>query len=306
MLKVSASPHITSSMTTQKVMLYVIIALLPSLVTGIVMFGIKALILTLVCIAGSVAMEGLCRIIMKREQTITDLSAAVTGMLLAMNLPPELPLWQALIGCFVAVVIAKQLFGGLGQNFANPAILGRIVLMLSFTSNMTSWTATKFMEGDAVTGATPLVSENASYTDLLIGNTKGCIGEVCAIGLIIGGFFLIFTKIISPAAPIAFIGSVAVLELIVGNDPLYHILSGGLLLGAFFMATDYVTTPITAKGKFIFGLGCGIITFIIREYGGYPEGVSFSILLMNILTPYIDAFTAPKIIGAVKPEKEVK
>ena len=302
MLKVSASPHITSSMTTQKVMLYVIIALLPSLVTGIVMFGIKALILTLVCIAGSVAMEGLCRIIMKREQTITDLSAAVTGMLLAMNLPPELPLWQALIGCFVAVVIAKQLFGGLGQNFANPAILGRIVLMLSFTSNMTSWTATKFMEGDAVTGATPLVSENASYTDLLIGNTKGCIGEVCAIGLIIGGLFLIFTKIISPAAPIAFIGSVAVLELIVGNDPLYHILSGGLLLGAFFMATDYVTTPITAKGKFIFGLGCGIITFIIREYGGYPEGVSFSILLMNILTPYI----APKIIGAVKPEKEVK
>lgn len=306
MLKVSASPHITSSMTTQKVMLYVIIALLPSLVTGIVMFGIKALILTLVCIAGSVAMEGLCRIIMKREQTITDLSAAVTGMLLAMNLPPELPLWQALIGCFVAVVIAKQLFGGLGQNFANPAILGRIVLMLSFTSNMTSWTATKFMEGDAVTGATPLVSENASYTDLLIGNTKGCIGEVCAIGLIIGGLFLIFTKIISPAAPIAFIGSVAVLELIVGNDPLYHILSGGLLLGAFFMATDYVTTPITAKGKFIFGLGCGIITFIIREYGGYPEGVSFSILLMNILTPYIDVFTAPKIIGAVKPEKEVK
>lgn len=306
MLKVSASPHITSSMTTQKVMLYVIIALLPSLVTGIVMFGIKALILTLVCIAGSVAMEGLCRIIMKREQTITDLSAAVTGMLLAMNLPPELPLWQALIGCFVAVVIAKQLFGGLGQNFANPAILGRIVLMLSFTSNMTSWTATKFMEGDAVTGATPLVSENASYTDLLIGNTKGCIGEVCAIGLIIGGLFLIFTKIISPAAPIAFIGSVAVLELIVGNDPLYHILSGGLLLGAFFMATDYVTTPITAKGKFIFGLGCGIITFIIREYGGYPEGVSFSILLMNILTPYTDAFTAPKIIGAVKPEKEVK
>ena len=285
MLKVSASPHITSSMTTQKVMLYVIIALLPSLVTGIVMFGIKALILTLVCIAGSVAMEGLCRIIMKREQTITDLSAAVTGMLLAMNLPPELPLWQALIGCFVAVVIAKQLFGGLGQNFANPAILGRIVLMLSFTSNMTSWTATKFMEGDAITGATPLVSENASYTDLLIGNTKGCIGEVCAIGLIIGGLFLIFTKIISPAAPIAFIGSVAVLELIVGNDPLYHILSGGLLLGAFFMATDYVTTPITAKGKFIFGLGCGIITFIIREYGGYPEGVSFSILLMNILTP---------------------
>ena len=177
MLKVSASPHITSSMTTQKVMLYVIIALLPSLVTGIVMFGIKALILTLVCIAGSVAMEGLCRIIMKREQTITDLSAAVTGMLLAMNLPPELPLWQALIGCFVAVVIAKQLFGGLGQNFANPAILGRIVLMLSFTSNMTSWTATKFMEGVALSVVKKNeVSDPTTQCDAVTGATLTCNG----------------------------------------------------------------------------------------------------------------------------------
>ena len=307
MLKVSASPHITGNMTTQKIMLLVIIALLPSLLTGIVMFGLKALILSVVCIVGCVAMEAVCRIIMKRQQTAADLSAALTGTLLAMNLPPDLPVWQALIGCFVAIVIVKQLFGGLGQNFANPAIVARIVLMLSFTSNMTTWSATRFMsESDAVTGATPLISGNASYIDLLIGNTKGCIGEVCAIGLIIGGIFLIVAKIISPAAPLAFIGSVAALEFIVGNDPIYHILSGGLLLGAFFMATDYVTTPITAKGKLIFGLGCGIITFVIREYGGYPEGVSFSILLMNIVTPYIDSFTAPKIIGAVKTEKEAK
>ncbi|MBO5383496.1 MAG: RnfABCDGE type electron transport complex subunit D [Ruminococcus sp.] len=307
MLKVSASPHITGNMTTQKIMLLVIIALLPSLLTGIIMFGLKALILSVVCIVGCVAMEAVCRIIMKRQQTVADLSAALTGALLAMNLPPDLPVWQALIGCFVAIVIVKQLFGGLGQNFANPAIVARIVLMLSFTSNMTTWSATRFMsESDAVTGATPLISGNASYIDLLIGNTKGCIGEVCAIGLIIGGIFLIVAKIISPAAPLAFIGSVAALEFIVGNDPIYHILSGGLLLGAFFMATDYVTTPITAKGKLIFGLGCGIITFVIREYGGYPEGVSFSILLMNIVTPYIDSFTAPKIIGAVKTEKEAK
>lgn len=307
MLKVSASPHITGNMTTQKIMLLVIIALLPSLLTGIVMFGLKALILSVVCIVGCVAMEAVCRIIMKRQQTVADLSAALTGTLLAMNLPPDLPVWQALIGCFVAIVIVKQLFGGLGQNFANPAIVARIVLMLSFTSNMTTWSATRFMsESDAITGATPLISGNASYIDLLIGNTKGCIGEVCAIGLIIGGIFLIVAKIISPAAPLAFIGSVAALEFIVGNDPIYHILSGGLLLGAFFMVTDYVTTPITAKGKLIFGLGCGIITFVIREYGGYPEGVSFSILLMNIVTPYIDSFTAPKIIGAVKTEKEAK
>lgn len=307
MLKVSASPHITGNMSTQKIMLLVIIALLPSLITGIVMFGVKALILSVACIAGCVVTEALCRIIMKREQTVSDLSAALTGTILAMNLPPDLPVWQALIGCFVAIAIVKQLFGGLGQNFANPAIVARIVLMLSFTSNMTTWSATRFMtDNDAVTGATPLISGDASYIDLLIGNTKGCIGEVCSLGLIIGGVFLIVTRIISPAAPLAFIGIFAALEFIAGNDPIYQVLSGGLLLCAFFMATDYVTTPITTKGKFIFGLGCGIITFVIREYGGYPEGASFAILLMNIVTPYIDNFTAPKIIGAVKPEKEAK
>lgn len=303
MLKVSASPHITSSLTTQKIMLMVIIALLPSLITGVIMFGLHALILSLICIMSAVAFEGVSRIIMKREQTITDLSAALTGMLLAMNLPPNLPFWEGIIGSFIAVVIVKQLFGGLGQNFANPAIVARIVLMLSFTSDMTSWSATKYMDADAVTGATPLVSGNASYTDLLLGNTKGCIGEVCAAALILGGLFLIFTKIITPSAPFAFIGTVALLTLITGGDVPYQVLSGGLLLGAFFMATDYVTTPITEKGRIIFGVGCGIITFVIRQYGGYPEGVSFSILLMNIVTPYIDRFTAPKVIGALKEGK---
>lgn len=307
MFKVTASPHIRDRMTTQKIMLCVIISLIPALTGGFITFGLRAVIVTLVCTASCVVFEALTRIIMKRPQTVSDLSATVTGILLAMNLPVTIPLWQAVIGSFVAVVIAKQLFGGLGQNFVNPAILARIVLMLSFTADMTSWAVPKYWKYDSaeiVTSATPLVSRDASYIDLLLGNTGGCIGEVCALGLIIGGLLLIFTKIISPVTPLAFIGTVALLELIAGNDPIYHILSGGLLLGAFFMATDYVTTPITAIGKLIFGIGCGIITFVIREFGGYPEGVSFAILLMNIITPYIDNFTATKPIGAVYPKKE--
>lgn len=309
MFKVTASPHIRDNMTTQKIMLFVIISLVPALIGGFITFGLRAFIVTFVCILSSVIFEALTRIIMKRNQSISDLSAAVTGLLLAMNLPVTIPLWEAVIGSFVAVVIAKQLFGGLGQNFVNPAILGRIVLMLSFTADMTTWAVPKYWKensADIVTGATPLVSKNASYIDLFTGNTGGCIGEVCAAGLIIGGLFLIFTKIISPAAPFAFIGTLALLEIIAGNDPVYHILSGGLLLGAFFMATDYVTTPITSKGKLIFGAGCGIITFVIREFGGYPEGVSFSILLMNIITPYIDSFTAKKPLGAIYAKKEAE
>ncbi len=253
-------------------------------------------------------MEGWCRILMKRSQTISDLSAAVTGMLLALNLPVTIPAWQALIGCFVAIVIVKQLFGGLGQNFANPAIVARIVLMLSFTSNMTTWVIPRYWKSDSdvITGATPLVTGTASYRDLLLGNTGGCIGETCAIALIIGGVYLMIRRIISPSTPLAFIGTVALLNLIAGNDVIYQLLSGGLLLGAFFMATDYVTTPITWKGKLVFGIGCGVMTFLIRQFGGYPEGVSFSILLMNILTPYIDRFTMTHPLGAVKPAKEGK
>lgn len=311
MFKVTASPHIRDNMTTQKIMLFVIISLIPALIGGFVTFGFRALAVTVVCVASCIIFEALSRIIMKRSQTVSDLSACVTGILLAMNLPVTIPLWQAVIGSFVAVVIAKQLFGGLGQNFVNPAIFARIVLMLSFTADMTTWVIPRYWNENfddiaTVTSATPLVSNNASYWDLFIGNTGGCIGEVCAVGLIIGGLFLIFTKIISPVTPVAFIGTVAIAELIAGNDPLYHILSGGLLLGAFFMATDYVTTPLTSTGKLIFGIGCGIITFVIRQFGGYPEGVSFSILLMNIITPYIDNFTAKKALGAVYARKEEK
>ena len=322
-LTVSPSPHVKGSMSTQRIMLCVLVSLLPAVIASCIIFGLRALLLILLCMAASACFEGVTRIIMKREQTITDLSAAVTGLLLALNLPVTIPFWQAIIGCFIAIVVVKQLFGGLGQNFANPAIVGRIVLMLSFTTNMTTWaipfyhsvnekmpaSATGSIEiaGNTVfTGPTPLITETASYKDLFLGNVGGCIGETCALALLIGGIYLIIRGIISPVTPVAFIGTVALLNLIAGNDVLYQILSGGLILGAFFMATDYVTTPVTSLGKLIFGIGCGVITFLIRQFGSYPEGVSFSILLMNIVTPYIDAFTMTKPLGAKKIKKEAE
>lgn len=289
-------------------MLNVIAALLPALAVGCYVFGWRALILTCVCVASCILFEFLCRKIMKRSNTIGDLSAVVTGVILAMNLPVTLPIWMAVVGSFVAIVVVKQLFGGLGQNFANPAITARIVLMLSFPTAMTNWAVPFFYKkgADVVTGATPLVSGDASYWDLFMGNVGGCLGETCAFALLLGGLYLAITKTISLAAPVGFIGSLALLTWIFKGDPLYAILSGGVFLGAFFMATDYATTPISTKGKLIFGLGCGIITFVIRQFGSYPEGVSFSILLMNVLTPFIEQGTRAKIFGAKKPEKQDK
>lgn len=284
----------------------VIIALLPSVVASAIYFGFRAILLIAICVATCVLTEFVCRKLMKRNQTISDLSACVTGILLALNLPVTLPIWEAVIGSFVAIAVVKQLFGGIGQNFANPAIVGRIVLMLSFTADMTTWAIPKYYQnsGEVITGATPLVSGDASYLDLFLGNVGGCLGETSALAILIGGLFLIVMKVISPSAPISFIGTVAILTAITGGDVGYQVLAGGLLLGAFFMATDYSTTPITEKGRIIFGIGCGIITFVIRNYGGYPEGVSFSILLMNVLTPYIDRLTMSKPIGAKYPEKK--
>lgn len=283
----------------------VIIALLPSVVASAIYFGFRAILLIAICVATCVLTEFVCRKLMKRNQTISDLSACVTGILLALNLPVTLPIWEAVIGSFVAIAVVKQLFGGIGQNFANPAIVGRIVLMLSFTADMTTWAIPKYYQnsGEVITGATPLVSGDASYLDLFLGNVGGCLGETSALAILIGGLFLIVMKVISPSAPISFIGTVAILTAITGGDVGYQVLAGGLLLGAFFMATDYSTTPITEKGRIIFGIGCGIITFVIRNYGGYPEGVSFSILLMNVLTPYIDRLTMSKPVGAKYPEK---
>lgn len=304
-LIVSPSPHMRSGMTTQKIMLNVIISLCPAVIASGVIFGLRAIFLILVCVATSLVWETLFNIITKKPNTISDLSAVVTGILLAFNLPPSLPFWMAAIGTFVAIVIVKCLFGGLGQNFANPAIVGRIVLMLSFTGAMTNWTLPLALQTtDAVTGATPLVTQNAKYLDLFLGMTGGCLGETCALALIIGGIYLIIRRIISPITPLFFLLTVEVFSVVAGADPLYQILSGGVLLGAIFMATDYVTTPITFWGKVIFGIGCGIITCVIRFYASMAEGVSFSILIMNILTPYIDMITKAKPVGAVYAKKK--
>lgn len=318
-LYVSPSPHRATDMSTTKIMLMVIIALLPAAMAGCVVFGPRAAAVMAVCIVSCVVFEALCRIIMKKEQTISDLSAVVTGLLLGMNLPVTIPFYIAVIGSFIAIVIVKQLFGGIGQNFANPAIAARIVLMLSFAGEMSNWVKPFWYSGavDAETSATPLAAEWLQYAEngvqykmapftlreMFFGETGGCIGETSAAMLIIGGLFLIVTGIISAATPIAYIGSFALLTFLYTGSAVetaYGVLAGGLLIGAFFMATDYATTPVTTKGKIIFGLGCGIITFIIRSFGSYPEGVSFSILLMNLLTPYIDRLTRTVPFGAKK------
>lgn len=311
-LIIEPSPHIRSSWTTQRVMLNVIIALLPALIAAVVIFGIRALTLTVICCTACVLFEWLFCVITKKERTISDLSAVVTGMLLAFNLPVDIPEYMAIIGCFVAIFIVKMLFGGIGQNFANPAITGRIVLMLSFTSYMSSWTAPfAYKDGvDAVVSATPLVAsaeELPSLMDMFLGVRAGCMGETCALALLIGGIYLVARKIITPVAPLSFIGTVALCAFFYGGGDVqymtYQVLSGGLLLGAIFMATDYSTTPLTNYGKLIFGIGCGLLTFLIREFAALPEGVSYSILLMNILTPYIDKITMPRPLGARRVEK---
>lgn len=306
---VSPSPQIRDNISTSKVMTHVLVALCPALAMSAYVFGGRALMLTGFCMITALIWERLCNLIMKRPDSTKDVSALVTGMLLAFNLPVTMPYWQAAIGTFVAIVIVKQLFGGLGQNFANPAIVGRIVLMLAFTGNMTHWVVPFYDPDNIVTGATPLAaahSASADYLDLFLGKVGGCLGEVSAAALLIGGIYLIMMKIISVHTPLAFIGTVFVFSYLCGEDGIYQILAGGVMLGAFFMATDYVTTPVTKTGKVIFGIGCGIITCVIRFFGSYPEGVSFSILLMNILTPYIDMVTKTKPLGAITKKKEAK
>lgn len=296
-LIVSASPHAVSSVDTTKVMGTVLIALIPALAVGVYQFGFQALMQIVVCIIASVVFEWAYNYFMKRTQTVKDLSAVLTGVLIAANIPAGLPYWMSVIGCFVAIVIVKQLFGGIGQNLVNPAVTARIVLFISFATEMTTWPVARGAANaaDAVTGPTALgiLSEGGgelpSNLDLFLGNCGGCIGEVSALALLIGGVFLIWRKIITWHIPVCFLGTVFVLTLLIpGQDPIFHLCAGGLMLGAFFCATDYVTSPIMPKGKIIFGIGCGIITVLIRVYGSYPEGVSFAILLMNILTPHID------------------
>ncbi|MBR5437599.1 MAG: RnfABCDGE type electron transport complex subunit D [Clostridia bacterium] len=322
-LTVSPSPHMRSRETTTGIMLDVIIALIPALGMSVYYFGLRALLLTSVCVISAVAAEYICRKVMKRNNTVGDLSAVVTGLILALNLPSSLPLWMGALGSIIAIVVVKQMFGGIGQNFVNPAMTARIILMVSFPTAMANWVApfAGSWSPDAVTAATPmavlagakggdlsLVADSLpTLKEMLFGAHGGSMGEVCSLALIIGGLYLIAGKKISPIIPFTFIGTVAAVMLIAGKGNIefviYQLLGGGLMLGAFFMATDYATSPINKKGKIIFGIGCGLITSIIRIFGSLPEGVSFSIILMNILVPHIENFTTSKPFGYVKEKK---
>jgi electron transport complex protein RnfD len=313
---VSGTPHVRSKESIQSIMRDVIIALVPASVMGIYYFGVRALILMVAAIVSAVFFEWLYEKLLKKPVTISDLSAVVTGLLLAMNMPASAPVWVAIVGSAFAIIFAKQLFGGLGQNFINPALAGRAFLLASYPTEMTSWTSAGNFGADAVSVATPLaqlkggVMPDASFTDVLVGNIGGCIGETCAIALIIGGIYLIAKHVINWKVPVIYIATVFVLTALIGRDglrvPVYEIFAGGLMLGAFFMATDYASSPVTAKGQVIFALGCGLITTLIRIFGGYPEGVSYSILIMNLTVPLIERFTEPTIFGALPKVKEAK
>jgi electron transport complex protein RnfD len=306
MYTVSSSPHIKSNDSVQGIMRDVIIALIPATIASIYFFGMKALLVTLVSVLSCIAAEALWQKLAHRKSTIGDLSAVVTGLLIAFNLPAAVPLWLPAIGGFFAIIIVKQFFGGIGQNIMNPALAARAFLLASWPVHMTNFTV------DGVSTATALGilkeggGELPSLMNLFIGNVGGCIGETSVIALLIGGAYLLYKRIISWHTPITYIATVFVLTFILGRDglmtgnALYEILAGGLMLGAFFMATDYSTSPMTKKGQLIFGFGCGALTTIIRLYGGYAEGVSYAILLMSLAVPFIDKFTAPRIFGEVK------
>ena len=303
-LIVTAAPHITSTDSTQKIMQRVCLALVPTLLVSVLWYGISALILTAVTVAACVLFEmGYCKLV-GRENPTGDFSAVVTGLLLAFNMPAGLPWWMAVVGSFVAIVVVKQLFGGMGYNFANPAIVGRIAMALGYTGAMTTYVFPN--NGiDALASATPLAAELGaeSYVTLLLGNHGGVLGETCAITILLGGLYLIWTKVISPVIPVTYLATAAVLSVCFGMDPIYQLLSGGLMLGAFFMATDYVTSPTTDKGKVVFGIGLGLITMLIRRFGTMNEGVSFAILLMNLVVPYIDVLTRQDKLGIAKVKK---
>ena len=305
MLHLSVSPHVHCGRSTSTIMRDVLIALAPATIAGVAIFGLSSLLILITCVASCVIFEALFNKIVKKEQTIGDLSAVVTGLLLGLNLPTGLPIWQCVIGSLFAIVVVKCLFGGIGCNPVNPAITARVFMLVSFSAAMSvAGTPTGV---DAVAGATPLVElaagKEIDIKTLLLGTHGGTIGETCAIALIIGFLYLIVRNVITWHIPVSFIGSVFVLSLLVEGDAmkaLSMVLSGGLLLGAIFMATDYVTSPATPVGKIIFGLGAGLLTFLIRYYGSYPEGVSFAILLMNIISPYIEKATAHKVFGGKK------
>jgi len=321
---VSSSPHAHGGSSVKRIMLDVIIALIPALLVSFWRYGFDSVRLVAVCVVASVALEAGCRKLMGREQTIGDLSAVLTGILLAFNLPPDFVSWKAVIGCVFAIVIAKQIFGGIGYNPFNPALIGRVALLAAFAADMTQWTEwtipTPAVGVDAITTSTPLgyvqeqlsrgmqipfVVDAKTTWDFAIGRINGCLGEGSAIALILGGIYMLWRRVITWHIPVAFISTVVIfsgaLYLInpaANLPPHFHIFSGGLMLGAIFMATDMVTSPVTRKGQFVFGIGCGCLTMIIRKWGAMPEGVSFAILLMNSVSPLINRATRPRKFGA--------
>ena len=305
-LILSSSPHIHTRDSSRRIMLDVIIALLPAAIAGVIIFGAKALGVIAACVITAVVSEALFNLIVHKQQTVGDLSAVVTGLLLALNLSTNVAIWQCVVGTVFAIVVVKCLFGGLGKNFANPAITGRVFMLLAFSSVAGG---AKPAVVELVSSATPLEllaqgSENApSLMELFLGLHGGAIGETCCLALLLGFAWLLFRRVIKWHVPVIFIGTVFVLYLVFTGSfqmALAEILAGGLFIGAIFMATDYVTSPITLKGKMVFALGCGLVTFVIRYFCAYPEGVSFSILAMNILTPYIEKFTANTPLGGSK------
>ncbi len=323
----TSNPHIRGSETTRSIMLDVIIAMLPALAFAIFNFGVRALTLTAVSVVACVFWEWLYRKVMHKPQSISDLSCVVTGMLLAFVCPVQMPYWMIVIGDFFAIIVVKQLFGGIGKNFLNPALAGRAVLLASYAGTMTSWVdpavnkaAIIGSNADIVTAATPLaVMKTGDFADLLgtysvsqmfVGQIPGSLGEVSALALLIGGAYLIWRKVINWQTPVCYIATVAVLTFLFPKQGtglewmLYSIFGGGLFLGAFFMATDYATSPVTKKGQVIFGIGCGLFTVLIRYFGGYNEGVCYSIMVMNLLVALIDKYTKPTRFGVVKSDKK--
>lgn len=308
-LIVSVSPHLHKEESVKKIMWVVILALLPAGAAGVFIFGLSALWIIILGITSALITEAALQAITRKKITVLDGSAFLTGLLLAYNLPPKVPFWLAIVGSFFAVAIGKQVFGGLGQNIFNPALVGRAFLMASWPKYMTTFI--KPFNYDAITSATPLalvkegkILENISYPDLFLGIRGGCIGEVCVAALLLGAFFLLIKGYISWHIPLTYIFTTGMFTYVFGQkalftgDLLFHILSGGLILGAFFMATDYVSSPLTNKGQIVFGIGCGLLTAIIRLWGGYPEGASYAILMMNAATPIIDRYTKNRIYGS--------
>jgi len=304
--EVSISPHIRDDDSVSKIMWTVVIALIPAFIASLVFFGQDALRLVAISVTVCVVTEYVFRKVRRRDKTIGDGSAVITGMLLAFCVPPTLPSWMMAVGAFLAIGLGKEIFGGLGMNIFNPALIARAMLLAAFPTAMTQWT-----HPDAITSATALgmvkegiVDALPVYADLFIGRVGGCVGETSALAIMLGGLFMIFRKVIRLEIPLVYIGSVFAFSALLGRDPVVEILAGGLMLGAFFMLTDMVTTPVTFRGGLLFAFGCAVITVAIRNWGGYPEGVCYSILIMNAFTPLIDRYTAPRRLGSMRNNKK--